>query len=82
MLPPLRETLVTTERLVLAPPFRADFAEWADLRERSRTHLEPWEPVQDSLPAVQVCFSCIALSHCQLLSSRKSIFGRRLVPDA
>ncbi|KCZ86336.1 acetyltransferase [Hyphomonas adhaerens MHS-3] len=48
MLPPLRETLVTTERLVLAPPFRADFAEWADLRERSRTHLEPWEPVWPS----------------------------------
>jgi len=44
MLPPLRETLVTTERLVLAPPFKADFAEWADIRDRSRAHLEPWEP--------------------------------------
>ena len=42
---PLRETLVTTERLVLVPPFKADYAEWADLRERSRAHLEPWEPV-------------------------------------
>lgn len=44
MVPPMRETLVTTERLVLAPPRRGDFAEWADLRERSRAHLQPWEP--------------------------------------
>ncbi|MEZ5998949.1 MAG: GNAT family protein [Hyphomonas sp.] len=39
-----RDTLITTERLVLAPPCRGDYAEWADLRHRSRTHLEPWEP--------------------------------------
>ena len=43
--PSLRDTLITTERLVLAPPCKADFAEWADLRERSRAHLEPWEPI-------------------------------------
>ncbi|MEZ5955135.1 MAG: GNAT family protein [Hyphomonas sp.] len=39
-----RDTLITTHRLVLAPPCRSDFAEWADLRGRSRAHLEPWEP--------------------------------------
>ena len=45
MPPSARETLVTTERLVLLPPRKADYAEWADLRNRSRAHLEPWEPV-------------------------------------
>ncbi|MCB9960723.1 MAG: GNAT family protein [Hyphomonas sp.] len=44
MLPAARDTMVTTERLVLVPPRRSDFAEWADLRSRSRDHLEPWEP--------------------------------------
>lgn len=45
MRPAARDTLVTTARLVLASPGRSDFAEWADLRERSRAHLAPWEPV-------------------------------------
>ncbi|MCA8903062.1 MAG: GNAT family N-acetyltransferase [Hyphomonas sp.] len=40
-----RDTLITTERLVLLPPRRSDYAEWADVRNRSRSHLEPWEPV-------------------------------------
>ena len=43
--PSARDTLITTDRLVLVPPVRGDFAEWADLRERSRQHLQPWEPV-------------------------------------
>ena len=45
MHPAARDTLITTDRLVLAPPRRSDFAEWADLRERSRDHLERWEPI-------------------------------------
>ena len=45
MRPSARDTLITTDRLVLAPPCKTDFAEWADLRERSRDHLQPWEPV-------------------------------------
>lgn len=44
MRPTARDTLITTDRLVLAPPRRSDFAEWAQLRECSREHLERWEP--------------------------------------
>ncbi len=35
---------VEGEGVRLRPPRRADYAEWADLRERSRTFLKPWEP--------------------------------------
>ena len=28
----------------LRPPRAADFAEWRDLRSRSREFLQPWEP--------------------------------------
>lgn len=30
--------------LVLRPPSTSDYAEWAELRSLSRTHLTPWEP--------------------------------------
>ncbi len=32
------------EGVVLRAPQAEDFAEWAELRERSRAYLEPWEP--------------------------------------
>ncbi len=32
------------EGIVLRPPAMEDFADWADLRARSRRYLEPWEP--------------------------------------
>ena len=35
---------IQTERLVLRSPHRRDHAEWAEVREESREHLERWEP--------------------------------------
>ncbi len=35
---------LTTRRLYLRAPNMADFAQWADLRARSRDFLQPWEP--------------------------------------
>ncbi|EEA94313.1 GNAT family N-acetyltransferase [Pseudovibrio sp. JE062] len=35
---------LTTQRLYLRAPSMADFAQWADLRARSRDFLQPWEP--------------------------------------
>jgi ribosomal-protein-alanine N-acetyltransferase len=40
-----RDTLITSERLVLAAARRSDYEDWAALRTASRAHLEPWEPV-------------------------------------
>lgn len=31
--------------LFLRPPQSADYAAWAELRNRSREHLQPWEPI-------------------------------------
>jgi [ribosomal protein S5]-alanine N-acetyltransferase len=42
------DTLITTPRLVLAPPRRADYADWAKLRAGSRSYIEPWEPLWPS----------------------------------
>lgn len=39
------DTLITSERLVLAPPAKSDFEDWARVRTDSREHLVPWEPV-------------------------------------
>lgn len=36
--------MIVTERLQLFPPGQRDFHDWSSLRERSRDHLEPWEP--------------------------------------
>jgi ribosomal-protein-alanine N-acetyltransferase len=33
-----------TTRLYLRPPCRADWRQWASLREQSREFLQPWEP--------------------------------------
>ena len=33
------------EGVYLRQPLMSDFPEWADLRERSRSFLEPWEPI-------------------------------------
>jgi [ribosomal protein S5]-alanine N-acetyltransferase len=42
----LPETPPAIERygVLLRPPQMADYAEWADLREKSRAFLVPWEP--------------------------------------
>jgi ribosomal-protein-alanine N-acetyltransferase len=37
--------LVRGGGLLLRPPRQEDFEEWADLRERSRDFLKPWEPI-------------------------------------
>lgn len=34
----------STERLLLRPPERRDYAAWARVRGGSRAHLQPWEP--------------------------------------
>jgi ribosomal-protein-alanine N-acetyltransferase len=36
--------IVEGERVILRPPQTSDHAEWASLRERSRSFLVPWEP--------------------------------------
>ncbi len=33
-----------TKRLILKPYTKEDFNPWIDIREKSRTHLQPWEP--------------------------------------
>src|SRR6516225_2104506 len=33
------------DRVVLRQPQMSDYAEWAELRERSRDFLKPWEPI-------------------------------------
>ncbi|WP_373008771.1 GNAT family N-acetyltransferase [Hyphomonas sp.] len=40
-----RDTSITAERVVLTPPRKADFDDWAALRSANREHLEPWEPL-------------------------------------
>lgn len=37
--------MIVSERLVLKPATRGDYAEWSNLRLASRDHLEQWEPV-------------------------------------
>lgn len=39
-----RKVRLETERLTLRPPMHGDYRAWADLREKSREHLAPWEP--------------------------------------
>jgi [ribosomal protein S5]-alanine N-acetyltransferase len=45
MLDSLRDTLIATERLVLAAPRKTDYDDWAAIRTINREHLEPWEPL-------------------------------------
>ena len=44
MRPSRHDTLIVTERLVIAPARNRDFADWSKLRARNREHLEKWEP--------------------------------------
>jgi ribosomal-protein-alanine N-acetyltransferase len=44
LFPPPPNARLETERLVLRPPRLSDWAEWANIRERSRAFLTPWEP--------------------------------------
>ena len=39
---------ITGDGVVLRTPQMGDFAQWAALRERSRTFLTPWEPIWPS----------------------------------
>lgn len=39
-----KETRLTTERLLLRPPRRRDWKNWATVRQRSAEFLTPWEP--------------------------------------
>lgn len=40
-----KEPVLRTQRVLLRPPAMADYAEWAQLRSKSRSFLQPWEPV-------------------------------------
>lgn len=42
---PLQEVVLRGDRVYLRPPRRADYLQWARLREISREFLTPWEPV-------------------------------------
>lgn len=39
-----RDTVIVSRRVVLEPPRKKDFKDWAALRKKSRAHLEKWEP--------------------------------------
>ncbi|MEK9642693.1 MAG: GNAT family protein [Paracoccaceae bacterium] len=39
-----RKVQIETERLLLRPPAKRDFHEWAKLRYESRAFLKPWDP--------------------------------------
>ncbi|MFV0245379.1 MAG: GNAT family N-acetyltransferase [Qingshengfaniella sp.] len=43
-----RQVRIVSERLRLRPPAHGDFRAWADLRDRSRGFLQPWEPTWSS----------------------------------
>jgi ribosomal-protein-alanine N-acetyltransferase len=40
-----RPPVLADARVYLRPPMMADYTVWAELRARSRTFLEPWEPL-------------------------------------
>ena len=44
MIPPRRNVVIRTERLVIKPPMRGDYESWRNVRNASRQHLIPWEP--------------------------------------
>lgn len=44
LFPPAPDERIETARMILRPPRLSDWAEWAKLREQSRTFLTPWEP--------------------------------------
>ncbi|MCB9993294.1 MAG: GNAT family N-acetyltransferase [Hyphomicrobiaceae bacterium] len=48
---------VRSDRLLLRLPQASDFAEWRDLRLRSRDHLEPFEPSWSDLDYTRPAFS-------------------------
>jgi ribosomal-protein-alanine N-acetyltransferase len=41
----LQGPVLTGKRIVLRPPVMEDFSAWVSLREKSRSFLEPWEPL-------------------------------------
>jgi [ribosomal protein S5]-alanine N-acetyltransferase len=41
----IKRKTITSERLYLRYPLLDDWQSWAEVRERSRQHLTPWEPV-------------------------------------
>jgi ribosomal-protein-alanine N-acetyltransferase len=47
---------VEGEGIRLRPPRRADYQEWAELRSRSRTFLQPWEPTWPSDDLTRTAF--------------------------
>ncbi|MDX2103225.1 MAG: GNAT family protein [Alphaproteobacteria bacterium] len=53
---PLPDLLLTAPRLVLRPPQRADYRDWAILRGQSRAFLEPWEPLWPSDALSRTCY--------------------------
>jgi len=48
--------MLRTSRVTLRPPVLSDFAQWAKLRETSRTFLAPWEPIWPPDDLTKVAF--------------------------
>lgn len=48
--------MLRTSRVTLRPPVLGDFAQWAKLRETSRTFLAPWEPIWPPDDLTKVAF--------------------------
>ncbi|MEL7129739.1 MAG: GNAT family protein [Pseudomonadota bacterium] len=45
MIPGLRSTCLIAKNTYIRPPVRSDFDAWSQVREASRGHLAPWEPI-------------------------------------
>ena len=48
--------MLRTSRVTLRPPVPGDFAQWAKLRETSRSFLAPWEPIWPPDDLTKVAF--------------------------
>jgi len=48
--------MLRTSRVTLRPPVLGDFAQWAKLREASRSFLAPWEPIWPPDDLTKVAF--------------------------
>jgi len=48
--------MLRTSRVTLRPPVLGDFAQWAKLRETSRSFLAPWEPIWPPDDLTKVAF--------------------------
>jgi ribosomal-protein-alanine N-acetyltransferase len=53
---PLPDLVIPAPRLILRPPQRGDYRDWAELRGRSRGFLEQWEPTWPDDALTRTCY--------------------------